>query len=510
MTLQTAHYPIRTVSRSVAKRAARRVTWFVMGTGFGVGCALSLTNALTPSNLPISWDTAHQASNLSISFVEEELKYGLASKPATDGVHVTAVSLPNGTSTTLEMNTASRFATNLTESPSTTADRLKAEAVVYDTYPLNVDMKVGNGDTLMTILTDTGVSYQEAQKAVSSMGKLYNPKHLNVGQNVSLVLDKDNSDADAELVISSMILPVNALSKVKVVRDEENHFAAETIKTPVFPKIIHAGGRINSSLYQTAIDSGVPAGTLAELINAYSFDVDFQRDVHPGDHIDVMFEKMVTKEGRIVGSGKIVYAELEVGKRTLEIYSFTDSSGFSDYYNAKGESARKALLRTPISGARITSTYGMRHHPVLGYSKMHKGVDFGAARGTPIYAAGDGVVKRASRYGGYGNYLKIQHEGQYATAYAHIHKFAKSVKAGARVKQGQIVAYVGTTGRSTGPHLHYEVLKNGKQVNPSGVKFKTGKTLKGTELANFKKAKEKILATLKNTPAEGTSIAMAQ
>ncbi len=203
--------------------------------------------------------------------------------------------------------------------------------------------------------------------------------------------------------------------------------------------------------------------------------------------MDVLFERFETKDGEVAGHGDVIFADLDLGDRDLRIYRYVDKNGNVDYYNEKGESVRKALPKTPINGAQITSGYGMRNHPILGYSKMHRGVDFGAPTGTPIYAAGDGVVEFVGQKGGYGNYLRIKHNNKYASAYAHISRFASGVAPGHRVKQGQIIAYVGSTGMATGPHLHYEILVNNEQVNPSNVKFKTGNVLGGKELVAFRK-----------------------
>lgn len=200
---------------------------------------------------------------------------------------------------------------------------------------------------------------------------------------------------------------------------------------------------------------------------------------------EIAYERLVDKEGRTVRYGNVVYANLTLSGKSMPIYRYEDSKGNVDYYGPDGQSVRKALLQTPIDGARISSGFGMRHHPVLGYSKMHKGVDFAARRGTPVMAAGDGIVERASRFGSYGNYIRIRHNSTYKTAYAHLKGFAKGIRKGVRVRQGQIIGYVGTTGRSTGPHLHYEVLANNKQVNPKSAKLPAGRKLAGKELKTF-------------------------
>jgi len=262
----------------------------------------------------------------------------------------------------------------------------------------------------------------------------------------------------------------------------------------------HAGGIIRSSLYQTATKAGLPPRMIAEIISALSYDVDLQRDIHNGNVLDVVFERMHTDKDVTTSFGSIYYISLVLDDRQIVLYHHTTKDGFSGYYTSKGESVKKALLRTPINGAHITSGFGMRMHPLLGYSKFHKGIDFGAVMGTPIYAAGDGIVEEAGRKGGYGNYVRLRHTSNYATAYAHASRIAKGVKVGAKVKQGQVIAYVGSTGSSTGPHLHYEILANGTQVNPAGVKFRTGNTLQGKELALFKSNVKKIDTALAMIP----------
>ena len=337
---------------------------------------------------------------------------------------------------------------------------------------------------------------------------MYNPKKLDAGQNVTLVVDRDEKAED--LIISSLSLPVTATSSVEVTRQDAGSYMAKTIKAETVTKPARAGGRIDSSLYETAVSNGLPPRLLGELVNAYSYDVDFQRDVHPGDTVEVLFERVQTKEGVTAGHGNVLFAQLELGGKTMKIFRYVDKAGNADYYNEKGESVRKAMLRTPINGARITSSFGMRSHPILGYSKMHRGVDFGAATGTPIYAAGDGTISFVGKKGGYGNYVMIKHDGKYSSAYAHVSRFASGLSAGKKVKQGQIIAYVGTSGMSTGPHLHYEILVGGTQVNPAGVKFKTGNVLSGNELASFKKNMAQLQAQLESTPRAKTNVAMAQ
>lgn len=358
-------------------------------------------------------------------------------------------------------------------------------------FPASVNLQVGEGDTLLTILTDTGVSYEEAHAAVLALRKIYDPRRLDVGQKVAVDLDARDDDPNTP-TLKSLSMPISRTAMVELKRTKNGSFNARTIEAPLEKKLVRAGGKIFSSFYKTGLAAGIPADTLADLIRIYSYDVDFQRDIKRGDKLEVLMERLQTKEGVIAGYGGVAFAQLELDNRKIAIYRYEDKNGNVDYYNEKGESLRKALLRTPINGARITSGFGMRMHPLLGYSKMHRGVDFGAAPGTPIYAAGNGIVEIAGWNGGYGNYVRVRHDGKYATAYAHASHIAKGIHPGVRVKQGQVIAYVGSTGMSTGPHLHYEVLVNGQQVNPSGIRFKTGNGLSGKELAAFKKQVSQI------------------
>ena len=506
---QHISYPVRTVSRSVARRTVRRASWFAMGVGFGVGCALCLTTSMT-SLSPLSWSVAHEAPNLSFSLIKD-IEQSDSAATEESGIHVRALALPAKPEKAAAAQATDKrqiIAAPAVAEPTAAADAAEQMAQDDAEYPLNVDMKVGKGDTLMNILTDTGVSYQEAQNVVDSIGKVYNPKKLDAGQSVSLVLDKGENAQ--EVIISSLSLPVSATDSVTVTRQDQGSYLAKTIKAETVTRPARAGGRIDSSLYETAVSSGLPPRLLGDLINAYSYDVDFQRDVHPGDKVEVLFERVQTKEGANAGHGNVLFAQLELGGKMLKVFRYVDKAGNADYYNEKGESVRKAMLRTPINGARITSSFGMRSHPILGYSKMHRGVDFGAPTGTPIYAAGDGVVSFVGKKGGYGNYVMIKHDGKYSSAYAHVSRFASSLSAGKKVKQGQIIAYVGTSGMSTGPHLHYEILLGGTQVNPAGVKFKTGNVLAGHELAAFKKNMAQLQAQLEATPRMKTDVAMAQ
>ncbi len=474
MTLKTTNpLRIKLLSQTIsATRASRiRAAWFVLGVAFGVGCSSSLSPIALPQFFAThEEESADDAVALSDAGDEETV--------AQDSV--TAPEVPE------------------------LAPVVTPVAEVIN-YPVTKELVVTSGDTFVTVLGKAGVPTQEAHNILDAMGKKFNPRTLGIGDKVSVVFDKP--DDATQPVVTKLSMALSNVSTLHVERGEKG-YAVNQVDVPIVKKLARAGGKIDSSLYNTIVGSGMSSAMVGEIIKAYSYDVDFQREIQQGDQVDVVFEKLQTEDGKPVGYGDIIYASLDLGDRELRIYRYTDKLGLSDYYNAKGESVRKALLRTPINGARISSGFGMRNHPILGYSKMHKGVDFAAPTGTPIYAAGDGVVNFVGRKGGYGNYLQIKHNAQYASAYAHLSRFATGVAPGKKVKQGQIVAYVGSTGASTGPHLHYEILSGGGQVNPANVKFKTGTVLAGKELAAFKRNVETLQAQLDSLQKPSGKVAM--
>jgi len=225
-------------------------------------------------------------------------------------------------------------------------------------------------------------------------------------------------------------------------------------------------------------------------IRAFSYSVDFQRDIQPGDTFEVLYERLLDDRGAVAREGEMLFAGLTLSGKPLELFRVELGDDAAEYYQPDGTSIKKALLRTPVDGARITSGFGMRSHPILGYSKMHKGMDFGAPTGTPVYAAGDGIVDEIGAWGSYGNYVRLRHTGAVSTAYAHLSRFAPDMRKGKRVRQGDVIAFVGSTGRSTGPHLHYEVFNGRTQVNPAAVELPVAKALEGKELASFKRLVE--------------------
>jgi len=353
---------------------------------------------------------------------------------------------------------------------------------VWDPQPFRRRVAVGRGDTLMDLLVGAGVDRGEAGAAVAALRPVYDPRRLKPGQELAVKFFPESEGQDRFLGLS---LDVDHERTVAVARDGEAGFAAREITRPLVRELVRAGGKIRSSLYIAGIKTGVPPMVMIDLIRIFSFDVDFQRDIHPGDGFEVMYERFFDERRQVARNGEVQYAALTLGSKRIALWRFETDDGGVDYYDAKGHSVRKALMRTPIDGARLSSGFGMRRHPILGYSRMHRGVDFAAPRGTPVYAAGDGVVEEARRNGNYGNYIRLRHGSEYRTAYAHLKGFARGLRPGKRVNQGQVIGYVGTTGRSTGPHLHYEVLRHRAQINPITMRLPSGRRLAGEALARY-------------------------
>lgn len=344
-------------------------------------------------------------------------------------------------------------------------------------------LKVRRGDTLMKVLTKAGADRRESYAAITALAEVFDPRRLKAGQEVTVTF-ADDAEAGGPRLVALRV--VEDVEREVAARRRADRFVGEEIVRELAGRDVRAAGTIDANLYQSARRAGLPARVIIDLIRIFSFDVDFQREVRPGDRFEVLFERFVDDEGRPVKDGEILFAAMTLSGTKLEFYRYVPSDGTgADYFDAKGRSVRKSLIRTPIDGARLTSRFGRRRLPSLGYRRMHRGTDFGAPTGTPIMAAGDGVVVRASRFGGYGKYIRIRHNSSYSTAYAHLSRFARGLRKGRRVKQGQIIGYVGSTGRTTGPHLHYEVLVDGRQVNPLKVRLPTGHRLKGDELARF-------------------------
>ena len=382
---------------------------------------------------------------------------------------------------------------------------ISIESKPENTGPKIKTVSVNKGDTLMKVLTRAGAAPQESHKAISALSAVFDPRRLRIGQDVTLQFTEDTPEdgtvREDGFKLQSVSLNEDVDREVSAVRLNEKSFEAKETIISLEKKMAHAGGTIENSLFLSASQTGLPTRVILDLIRIFSYDVDFQREIQQGDRFEVFFERFVDANGRALKEGNIQWASMTLSGTTHSLYRFkTSDDKVVDYYDQKGQSVRETLMRTPIDGARLTSSFGKRKHPILGYTKMHRGADFGATRGTPIMAAGNGSVEMAGRNGAYGNYVRIRHTGTYKTAYAHMKGFAKGIRKGARVKQGQIIGYVGTTGRSTGPHLHYEVHKNGKQINPMSVKLPAGRKLKGNILAQFKSNIEKVNSEVASLP----------
>ena len=346
-------------------------------------------------------------------------------------------------------------------------------------------VEVKKGDTLSNIVRSAGISATDAANAIAAMKGTYNPGKIKVGDKVKISYSTLTADNQSKNILVGIDLFPSKLEKILVRRTAENSFYTKKIEVPTAKRLVKASAQIESTLFGATRKSGIPFDIGREFVRKYSYDVDFQRDLRKGNNLDILYEEVVTPTGEVVGSGDIIFANLELNNENYPIYQFQTLDGRIGYYNEKGESIEKSFLRTPVDGAKITSGFGKRKHPILGYNKMHKGLDFGAPRGTPIYAAGSGVISKIGRNGSYGNYIKIKHSGGYSTAYAHLKGFKRGLKKGARIKQGQVIGYVGSTGRSTGPHLHYEVLKYGKQINPLSIKTVAINKLEGIEMGIY-------------------------
>lgn len=367
--------------------------------------------------------------------------------------------------------------------------------------PVTLTASIDRGDTLAKVLSKAQVSRIEAFAAVEALRTVYNPKDLRPGQQIDLSF-QPSGEGDTAATFLGFSFEPSVDVQISVERGADGKFQATSIRRPLTKELVRASGTIDSSLYVDALAAGIPAQVLVEAIRAFSFDVDFQREIQPQDSFEIAFERFTTEDAQTARLGDMVYARLTLGSKVLKIYRYIPRAGIVDYFNERGESVRKALLRTPVDGAKITSRFtNARAHPILGFTRAHKGVDFGVPQGTPIMAAGSGVVVEAGVHSGYGNYIRIRHNPQYSTAYAHLSRFGRGIKRGARISQGQVIGFVGMTGLATGPHLHYEVLVNNTQVNPLGVKLVAGQKLGGAELANFMHEKAAVDETLASLPS---------
>jgi len=346
--------------------------------------------------------------------------------------------------------------------------------------------KITSGETFDKILESYSIENSEIIKIKNSLKDKVNLNKLNTKQTIQFILNKTNNK------IAEFEYQTSNTEKIFLKRNIENDkFNEQILSIKLNKKIVYKENIILQSLYNAATDEKIPANTIIEFARIYGFQVDFQRDIRKQDKFQIMYEIFLNEKNEIVETGEILFANLKLSGQDNSLYYF-DNDGSQGHYDKNGKSVKKALMKTPINGARLSSPFGMRKHPIDGFNKMHRGTDFAAPMGTPIMASGDGVVKKAGWCGGGGNCVKIKHNSTYQTIYAHMSKFARGIKIGVRVKQGQTIGYVGSTGKSTGPHLHYEVIVNGKKVNSQKLNLPSGKILKGKERKIFETKKIKL------------------
>ena len=345
---------------------------------------------------------------------------------------------------------------------------------------------VKKNDTFSKIIDPFFPNNRIKNSIIKELNKVYNFRTLSIGQKIYFYKDEENNT-------NKIVLPISfSTDLIIIISNGSISLSKEKISTT--KETVSSEFTIFSSLYEDGIKAGIPLKTLTDAIRLYSFDIDFQRDIQKNTKFSISYEVLFNDERKNITYGDIQYINLKLQNNTLEYFQFKTDDGFFDYFNQQGKNVKKSILKTPIDGARLSSNFGMRKHPILGYSKMHKGVDFAAPKGTPVYAGGNGIIEYVGYNGGYGKSIRIRHNNAYKTVYAHLLGFQKSVSKGKRVNQGDIIGYVGSTGSSTGPHLHYEILFQNKQINPMKMKLPSGKILSGSELERFKDEAKAIYA----------------
>lgn len=350
------------------------------------------------------------------------------------------------------------------------------------TYSASLTLKYG--DSLGPLLQKNGIDPTVAYSVTKAFSDVFDPRKLRVGHTFNLYYAND--------ALTSVTFKPDVDKTVFINRVGENEFKAKSVDAEFKMETVSVKASIKNSLYLDANNLGAPDKVIQQFANIYEYSVDFQRDIQPGDEFEMFFEVAREKKGKMIKAGDLLYTSFSPRGKTSEYYLFEDSKGRENFYDETGKTAKRKLRATPINGARLSSSFGKRRHPILGYRKMHSGVDFAAPRGTPVLAAGSGTVERANRFGSFGNYIRIRHTDGYKTAYAHLKGFTKGVRAGAYVRQDQVIGYVGTTGRSTGPHLHYEVIHNGRKINPRRLSQLAGKPLSKDQMPAFEKRRDAI------------------
>ena len=344
---------------------------------------------------------------------------------------------------------------------------------------------VKKGQTFLSILDNFNFENKKKFEIINAINTIYDLRELKVNQKIIFFINKKEN-------IEKIIIELNYNTNLEV--NLRSDIKIEKVKLETFSEIKSQEYVITNSLYSDGINNNIPNQILIKLIQLFSFDLDFQRDIQKDTQVSIAYKKIFVKNKSEYTFGDIEYAEIIIKKNTLEYFKFLTDDGFTDYFNRKGKNVKKSILKTPLDGARLSSSFGMRKHPISGFNKMHKGVDFAAPIGTPVYAGGNGVIEIVGLNGGYGKYIRIRHNNEYKTAYAHLSSYKKGISKGVRVSQGEVIGYVGSTGKSTGPHLHYEIIYQNKQINPLKLKLPSGKILMGDELARFERSYKMILA----------------
>ena len=350
-----------------------------------------------------------------------------------------------------------------------------------------VNYIINSGDNLNEILNELDLNKTERNKLLNFISN--NKIKLKLYQNQKIIFEIDNLDSRK---ITKITIPINKKKDLIISDNKESGFKFVELTKELTLNKVYKENIIKNSLYKSAIEKKIDPNIIVQFAQIYGFQVDFQRDIKKNDSFQIVYEEYKNDENKIVDFGNILYANLILQGKSIELYYFkSEKEKINDHFDSRGQSIKKTLMKTPINGARLSSSFGMRKHPILGYNKMHQGTDFAAPLGTPIMASGTGKILKAGWCGGCGNCVKIRHNSTYSTVYAHMSKFARGIKKGVRVNQGQIIGYVGSTGMSTGPHLHYEVIKNGKKINSQTLKLPSGKKLKGKNRENFELARIK-------------------
>lgn len=415
----------------------------------------------------------------------------------------------------IENNVVSNLSDPQTIYPEDSVDNIKSlfsmVSSLVSQKDVDREITVQKGDTLISILGDLGLDREQANDVFYALKKYYDPRDLRAGQKLSANVTVNNRSQEI-VQFNSLTIEPAAGERIVAAFDENGQVNIAKDKDELIEEVNSASGSIDGLISTAMRNKGVPNRVVNNFVAIFNYAVDFRRDLRKGDRFEIIYENYIDKNGEMVRSGNILYAALILRKDKIAMYRFKDKKGNVDYYTEKGQALKKTLDKKPLAfrNARISSPFGKRYHPILRQTKIHWGVDYAAPRGTKIFAGGDGVVQVAKYNGSYGNYVKIRHNSEFSTAYGHMQRIAKGIRPGVRVKQGQVIGYVGSTGRSTGPHLHYEVVKNGRRVNPRTIRAATGENLKGTDLKNFKKVVADLQTSYKSMFAQSKEPKMAK